>query len=196
MRDDNLTLDDPENRQRHPRLSVLIGATVSCGGTEIMCDVIDLSAGGAKVRSDKPLTEGAAVVLSMEGVSDFHGTVAWRDGDQAGIQFRAGDEISEDKVAEVIDAAKDPRDRRADMRISVLWFADLYVGIRHYRCKILNISAGGAMLCLDGTLPADKTLTLRSPNFGEFKADVVWQSGGSVGVRFHGRYDLTRLLRG
>lgn len=189
MPDDSLTLADPTNRQRHPRLSVLIGAALIVEGHQVDCDVIDLSAGGAKVRVDHSLDIGMLVDLSIEGSPQLGGTVVWWNGEFAGIRFHENAELAEDEVVEVIESAQDDRERRTDTRTSVLWLADLYVGIRHYRCKILNIAAGGAKLSIDADLKLGAEVTLRSRNFGEFKAEIVWKKDGAFGVRFEGTYE-------
>ena len=105
------------------------------------------------------------------------------------IRFHDNAQLAEDEVEAVIENAQDDRERRSDTRRSVLWLADLYVGIRRYECRILNISAGGAKISLDATLQAGAAITLRSRHFGEFKAEVVWQGDGAYGVRFEGRYE-------
>lgn len=184
MADGTLTFSELEDRHRHPRYSVLIKAVLQVGDEAIDCDVINLSAGGAKVRLVQSLTVGAPVVLNVEGTLRFEGNIAWQTGENAGIEFAKTARMAEQEAVEIVDGAEDVRERRTATRKSVVWLADLYVGIRRYTCKILNISAGGAKLALDADLQPGTAISLRSRNFGEFKAQVVWRQGGYVGVRF------------
>ena len=174
----------PENRQRFLRHSILIAARLLIGGRAVDCDVVDLSAGGARVRTTEPLPVGAPVVLSVEGVRDFNGKVAWQMTELAGVEFCEDSASLEKVIPAIAENAQDERERRLQARQSVLWKADIYAGVRRYGCEVLNVSPEGAKLRVDGHLGRGARVVLRSVHFGEVHAETMWQANDHVGVRF------------
>jgi len=175
----------PEERQRFTRRSVLIAAKLCIDDHMADCDVIDLSAGGAKVAVRKRFPANAKICLLIDDYQ-FHGQIAWRDGDNLGLQFSEDPELVAPAIPEILNRKLDGRERRKYTRSAVLWFGELYGGVRRSKCEIQNISAGGAKLQVTGNFPVGMTVLFRSVRFGEFKAEVVWQDreSGTIGISF------------
>lgn len=79
--------EDVANRRLHPRVAVALPAFLVLGGRRYPVQVVDLSAGGAKLDCGTALVAvGAAVTLNWGGGSSL-GTVRWREGRLAGLAF-------------------------------------------------------------------------------------------------------------
>jgi hypothetical protein len=173
-------------RQRFIRRSILLAATLRDDEGAVECDLIDLSAGGAKVRVAVPYPLGAQVLLTIGDEHGFYSKVAWRDGDFLGLRFIEPPDSVAAAIPDILKQNSDSRERRRQVRSSVLWSAEIYGGLRHSKCEILNISASGAKLHTAGQFPSGTEIAIRSVRFGEFRAEVIWQDkeAGTLGVRF------------
>lgn len=88
--------DDVAFQRLHRRVAVALPAFLVLGGRRYSVQVIDLSAGGAKLDCGNALVAvGASVTLNWGGGTSL-GTVRWRDGRLAGLAFAA--EIEERDV--------------------------------------------------------------------------------------------------
>jgi hypothetical protein len=90
-------------------------------------------------------------------------------------------------------------ERRAARRKPTLWEGRLDTDIGVFRCVILNISQGGALVQLDAPLLATERATLTIERFGAIGAQIVWQmlDEGRLGVRFTDPPQLVaRVLNG
>ena len=181
---DDLALRSPEERQRFPRRSTLIAAHLRISDELIEVDILDLSEGGAKLSVPMVLDLGQKIALVVEGIGEFTARVVWQNGQAHGVEFRDDPDSIAETLPEILDLAKDGRERRRHIRHSVLWKAEVYSGIRRSGCEILNISEGGARLRLEKSFTAAEEVTIRSIHFGERKGRVVWQDGNRLGIEF------------
>jgi len=100
---DNEVSDDPANRRQHPRRSVLwpgkisVGqqgrsilwpATIRVSSHEFHCQIWNMSLGGARVRLDVPLREGAELYLSVLSRDEIPAKVVWTDNESIGLEFQ------------------------------------------------------------------------------------------------------------
>jgi hypothetical protein len=53
------------------------------------CDIIDVSANGARIRTTRPLTANSWVTLGIERLGRIHAQVVWQKDNLAGVQFAA-----------------------------------------------------------------------------------------------------------
>ena len=74
-------------RRRHWREPCVCDARLLHKTGESPCTVIDLSPGGAKVRTDEPLRAYQEVTLKMTQEGAFAGEVAWVGSDSVGLHF-------------------------------------------------------------------------------------------------------------
>ncbi len=88
------------NRRQHERKETELRGTLLVNGSSVACDVLDISAGGGRLRSVEPLDHDGALTLRIEGFGEFPGDIAWKRGQSLGMRFRDDPE----KVAEVLTA--------------------------------------------------------------------------------------------
>lgn len=189
--------DRSDERQRFPRHQVIVGAKLRDSQGTVDCDVLDLSAGGAKVRASVPFPAGAEVRLDIAELHCFHATVAWSQGDYLGLEFHDEPEGVAAAMPAILEAARDERERRRYLRSSVIWTGEIYGGLRRAKCEVLNVSSAGAKLRTKGHFPIGTQITIRSIRFGEFQAEVVWQDkeANLIGISFPENQRVMQLLQ-
>lgn len=69
------------------RRSVLWPAKLEVGRHDFDCQIWNMSLGGARVRLDMPIKDGAKVMLSIAGRGDIPAKVRWSDDRAAGLEF-------------------------------------------------------------------------------------------------------------
>lgn len=77
------------DKRQHARVSVALPAFLVLGGRRYPVQIVDLSAGGAKVDCGLALVVAGAVVTLNWGGAGSQATVRWREGRQAGLAFAA-----------------------------------------------------------------------------------------------------------
>ncbi|MBO6519153.1 MAG: PilZ domain-containing protein [Rhodospirillales bacterium] len=89
-----------EHRQ-FDRKSVALAGKIRVEGTDAdptACEILDLSPGGAKVKTGKSLEKGAVVFLQIEKLGEYEADIAWVRKPQVGLKFRAAPDV----MAEVV----------------------------------------------------------------------------------------------
>ena len=81
--------DPYADRRLHPRVTVALPAFLILGGRRYPVQIVDLSAGGARVDCGTALVAAGAPVTLNWGGAGAQATVRWRDGRQAGLAFAA-----------------------------------------------------------------------------------------------------------
>ncbi len=174
----------PVERQRHPRRLVLYPGTVRCSDSVGDCEVVDLSATGAKVRLEEEFECTSPLTLSFD-IGEFEGEVVWQNEEFVGIKFN--EDPSE--VATAIEAyfyrPTHPKDRREFVRTSVMWAAKLHLKTQTINCVVLNISPDGAKIRLESIPDQLSPATLQVERIGDLPGEVMWQEGAMIGVSFH-----------
>ena len=183
-----LPADDQQGpeRQRFTRRSILLNATLRDDEGAVDCDLVDISAGGAKVHVAAPFRLGAQLLLTIGDEHTFYSKVAWRDGEFLGLRFIEPPESIAAAIPDILRQNKEGAERRSRVRSTVLWSAEIYGGLRRAKCEILNISSSGAKLHTAGNFAPGTEVAIRSVRFGEFRAEVIWQDkeSGTLGVHF------------
>ncbi len=75
-------------------------------------------------------------------------------------------------------------ERRRHGRAKVLWTGNLDHDGGISDCVVLNIGPHGAMARSLDPPPRDGSVTLQSFHFGRLTAEIVWQDGNALGLRF------------
>ena len=78
--------DPYADRRVYPRVSVALPAFLQAGGARYAVQILDLSAGGAKLNCAVRLAVGAAVTLEC-GTLARGAVVRWQNGEQLGLCF-------------------------------------------------------------------------------------------------------------
>ncbi|WP_300973342.1 PilZ domain-containing protein [Sphingomonas sp. LHG3406-1] len=81
--------DPYADRRLHPRVAVAMPAFLILGGRRYPVQIVDLSAGGAKIDCGTALVAAGAPVTLNWGGGSAQATVRWREGRLAGIAFAA-----------------------------------------------------------------------------------------------------------
>jgi hypothetical protein len=75
-----------------------------------------------------------------------------------------------------------PRERRKQARRGTLWHGELKTPAGVFACRVLNLSARGAKLEIDGPVAPGQDVTLTMEPLGEFSGSVAWQRDGKAGI--------------
>jgi hypothetical protein len=79
------TLESPEPRA--PRVELGIKARMRLGAIYRAVTVLDISQGGAKLRSAEPIAEEQKLVLMVDGLPPLTGHARWTRGEDVGVAF-------------------------------------------------------------------------------------------------------------
>ncbi len=90
--------DFPYSRRKHSRNSVLFKAKIFFENQSIDCEIMDISAGGARVRGERQLELGLSVILNLDPFGEIPCEIAWQKGLNLGMKFQGNSE----EVAEII----------------------------------------------------------------------------------------------
>lgn len=175
---------ESHERQKFARRSVYVAAKLVKGERSEDCEILNISAGGAKVRVSGPLDKGVEVEIAVGSHGSFPAKVAWCSGSEAGVQFLGDPARAAKLVWDLVENPEVEREGRHFTRTSVLWTGRLGVGGRSAACRVLNISAFGAGVRLLEPLIFETAVNLRIERFGDFPSDVVWKKGEVLGISF------------
>ena len=192
--DINAAIDQPVarvDRRKHQRAQLPLKARfLNEVGQEHRCIVVDVSAGGAFIRTKNPPAFGKRVVLYIEQLGRYEGLVTRSDKNCFAIHYEKGRKKSAetaDKITEVLHKGRRSTDRRKDVRTShdkptLVHFEDG----RSEECAILDISLTGASIEVSPRPPLGMRLIL-----GRMTAKVIRRHDTGVGVLFTGSADKT-----
>lgn len=76
-----------DNLREHERIEVLFGSQIIFGEKTLVCEIKDISSGGARVMAAWALPRGEEVVLQIEKAGDFKASVAWVRNGELGLKF-------------------------------------------------------------------------------------------------------------
>ena len=88
----------PKVTREHQRRRVLWNVKLHQDGRIWECPVVDISAGGAKIRIAEPLAISSRVVLAIERLGNFQGEVRWQNDTFAGITFLESPNVVEERL--------------------------------------------------------------------------------------------------
>ena len=78
---------DAQERRQHRRCAVFWPGKLSCQGCSINFDLLDISAGGARIHLSAPLIDSSTVTVRIDRIGEFRAEVVWRGLDDAGLRF-------------------------------------------------------------------------------------------------------------
>ena len=87
----------PELTERKfERKTAMSNAVLTIDAVNVTCNIIDISPGGAKIKTDADLESGASVILKIDHFGDFPADIVWQRNNFHGLEFRGDPEgISE-----------------------------------------------------------------------------------------------------
>jgi hypothetical protein len=90
-----------------------------------------------------------------------------------------------DAAAHSAEERADRRERRKQPRRGTLWHGTLRTPAGVIGCRVLNLSARGAKLEIDGTVAPGQSVTLIMEPLGEFSGTLTWERDGKAGMRIN-----------
>jgi hypothetical protein len=97
---------DPRGRRKHPRKKGFLHARLEVDAQSYECLILDFSRGGALIELAHHLADRQAVVLSIEPLGTFPGTVVWQAEGRAGIKFEVGRRAAETNAGSLCEIMK------------------------------------------------------------------------------------------
>jgi hypothetical protein len=152
---------------------------------EDICQIVDFSPSGARLKSSASSPVGAQIVLYMEEFGRYEGLVVWRDRTLLGMQFRCSESrrarTSEQLAIFLANGGKRGLDLRRSARIHEMPNLSEVVTSRgeHLPCEVIDIALGGAAL-RSSIRPEIGEMV----QFGECTARVIRHSPNGFVVEF------------
>lgn len=177
---------NPADRRRHARVNAPLRARyLSEDGEERPCIVVNISAGGALLKTRLPPAEREFVVLYIDDVGRFEGRVIRAGKHVFAVDYR-GRRPKSKRTADALTAAIHSPGARAHGRAAprIKQESPAIVTLETgetLACSILDISLTGASIEIDPRPPLGAELTL-----GRTAAKVVRRHEKGVGVVFSG----------
>ncbi len=79
-------------RRKHRRTVTCLGGYLRSSLSDQalrFCDILDVSANGAQIRTTKPIAADSWITLGIENLGKIHAQVVWQKDNLAGVQFAA-----------------------------------------------------------------------------------------------------------
>ena len=175
-----------DERRKHRRVELPLKARfLNANNKEQACLIVNMSAGGALLKTKSPPAFGSSVVLYVDEMGRFEGKVIRSAGKSFAITYerkRAKSAKTADDLTQVLNRGKRTHDRRDAPRIrqdapAIVFFEDG----RTENCAILDISLTGASIEIKPRPPLGTNLIL-----GRMTAKVVRRHDTGVGIVFTG----------
>lgn len=96
------------DRRVFPRSTVIWSASTNGGSREVESVILNVSAGGAKLRVLSRLDDSPDVTLRIERAGDFPGTIVWRCDHYIGVRFDIAPEVAAGRLAQAMIVRRDP----------------------------------------------------------------------------------------
>lgn len=137
----------PDRREAARQISVRLAAKIVVAGREFLCRVHNISPGGAKIETRANLLVGNEISIEFRSNLSFAGTVRWKNGAYAGIEFdslanldavlkKSGVSIARIKPRLPRYSCKVPAKLESELQITDCETVDISPnGVRHAPCK-------------------------------------------------------------
>ncbi|WP_260483750.1 PilZ domain-containing protein [Sphingomicrobium flavum] len=184
-------------------------------------ELINLSQGGAMIRSGLALDLWEPVTLDFGDGGMLECAVRWVRDDRVGLEFAhetqfGCDPALRDRIllsairksfpqhaARVIDMGQtdEKADRKtrsnSETRIAkrhpLIWSGEIHYEHDTHKVRLRNVSESGALIEAQVSLPVDAGLLLDLGPAGQVFSFVSWSRGGQAGLIFEQPYDISRL---
>ncbi|NNG04798.1 MAG: PilZ domain-containing protein [Inquilinus sp.] len=174
----------PLDRQQHLRRSILVSARLLADDRSVPCQIVNLSAGGIRVRLDEPFGSEGPTTLKVDGQDSIRVELAWCRDDLAGFRYAAGPKVIQAFIESLEQAQPSVMEQRRHVRCSVLWSASVFSGGQTAEAVVLNLSASGAKIRLVQPTELEDRVMVSMPRFGDFPGRLVWRNECEIGVEF------------
>jgi len=201
-------------RSEHRQILTAEEARLFVGRRSYVVDLLNLSGGGAMIRTNLPLKLWQRVHLELGGSDCVECAVRWIKEDRVGVEFAhetqvAGDARKRDAMLldtiarnfpEIAAEATNqmlPGDdqRRAELRHPLIWWGEICFNQHATRVRLRNISEHGAMVDCPMSFPDGADVLLDIGGGGQHSAIVSWSRGDQLGLRFQHPFEIDCLAR-
>jgi hypothetical protein len=209
------------HNQRGESRDILAGgeAGLTVGRRSYVVDLLNLSGGGAMIRTNLPLQLWKQVHLELGESGSVECVVRWIREDRIGLEFAhetqvggdlakrdamlldtisrnfpevAGD-ATDDQPAEL--AAGAEAQRRGGLRHPLIWSGEIHFDHDSTKVRLRNVSETGAMVDCTKPLPEGAEVLLDLGGAGQFFAAVTWSRGDQLGLKFQHPFDISCLAQ-
>jgi PilZ domain len=188
------TSSRPESdRREHERyLTIFRVAKLTSGNEQSLCVARNLSSGGMMVEVLTVHVVGQNVRVSFSEGQHLDGHIVWQQGLTMGVRF-----ASEIDIADVL--AKPPVMRngctRHTLRMPVRKHAQLRVGSKTLPIEIVDISARGARIEVDGAFGDHDLVWVIISGLDPLSGTIKWRSDGHAGIEFSRAIPIVQLMK-
>lgn len=189
-----------------------VGLTV--GRRAYVVDLLNLSGGGAMIRTNVPLKLWKQVHLELGDGGSVECFVRWIRGDRVGLEFAhetqvGGDTAKRDAMllatiehnfpevtgTEDAEPAAAEAQRRAGLRHPLIWSGEILYDHESTRVRLRNVSETGAMVDSSKALPEGAEILLDLGGGGQHFATVSWSRGDQLGLKFQRPFDIACMAQ-
>ena len=195
-------------------------ATIKVGRRKHRVDLINLSGGGAMVRTDVKLVMWQKVHLGLGDCLPVECAVRWIRDDRVGLEFAHETQIVGDadtRNAMLLDVLKRSfpesavavrpqvtavapdeatgAQRRTDLRHPLIWWGEIHFNHETTRVRLRNISEQGALVDSDVAFACNAEVLLDLGGAGQHFATVTWSRGDQVGLQFASAFNIALLSK-
>ena len=173
-------------RRRYKRVPVSLSGRlfVPAESREAHCKIADMSPGGARITTDVIPTQGAQVVIYIDGFGRFEGTVARPDEAGFGIQFQCS-QHKRDRIAEQLTlylnggSADESVLRRHDRTPTKGLARFTRANGEIVNCEVLDLSLSGVSLATEARPPIGEFVLI-----GQMAGRVARHHETGIGIEF------------
>jgi len=199
-------------------------ATLKVGRKNHQVDLINLSGGGAMIRTDVALAMWQKIHLGLGDCSPVECAVRWLRGDRVGLEFAHETQVGGNAAtrdAMLLDVLKrsfpdsavgpvsarlpvapaTPTDeptgaqRRTELRHPLIWWGEIHFNHDTSRVRLRNISEQGALVDSDVAFASNAEVLLDLGAAGQHFATVTWSRGDQVGLHFANPFNIALLAK-
>lgn len=197
-------------------------AIVRHAGKSSSVELINLSSGGAMIRTDFAPRLWDVMELELGENYLIEGAVRWIKGDRIGLEFAHETRIECDpkERAELLlqviqrsfgdqlvqldrpsqqepEAEVEEEDfgARTGKRHPLIWLGEIHYAHDSNPVRLRNVSAGGALLEVDSFYPIGAEVLLDLGGAGQFEGVVTWGVEDQIGIRFKHPFDIACLAK-
>jgi hypothetical protein len=154
---------------------------LTVGSIRQVCSIRKLSAGGAIVEVDGPVTPGERLDLELMTGEQLVGTIAWQRGKEVGLRFDAPIDVFAVIAQDIV---SQPGERRRMPRVELVVQALLETAAGTELVTTRDLSHGGAKLDVPFRLKVDERVMITLDGMGAQQAVVRWSDDHVAGIAF------------